>query len=117
VCGQTVAERERRRFLEYLRTLSQKAREAVPADSPETFSAEVKQRVRYRWNLSVSPSEMDRVPDLRPVVYVERGRRWVFDRELLMESFHSVASMELSELDRRMQGLFPTGMWRSPRGC
>jgi|GEM_PF-399971 len=117
VYGQTVAERERKRFLEHLRTLSQKAREGAAEDSPETFSAEVKPRVRYGWNLSVSPSDVDRLPDLRPVLYVEKGRRWVCERELLIESFQGVPPQELSEIDRRLQVLFPSGMWRSSRGA
>ena len=116
VYGQTVAERERKRFLEHLRTLSQKARENALQDSPESFSAEERPRVRYGWNLTVSVAEQDRLPDLRPLLYVEKGRRWVCERELLIESFQGVAPRELSELDRRLQVLFPSSMWRSPRG-
>ena len=115
VYGQTVAERERKRFLEHLRTLAQKSRESAPLETPESFSVVDKPRVRFGWNLTVSMSDLERVPDLRPVLYVEKGRRWVADRELLMETFQGQSAEDLSEVDRRLQQMFPVTFWRTPR--
>ena len=115
VYGQTVSQRERKRFLEHLRTLAQKSRESAPVETPESFSAVEKPRVRYGWNLTVSLSDGERLPELRPVLYVQQGKRWVAEKELLLETFQGQPSEQLSELDRRLQQMFPLSSWRNPR--
>ena len=116
VYGQTVSERERARMLDQLRIYAVKSRETAPRETPETFSAEERQRVRFVWNLTFSQQDANRLPDLRPVMYVQQRNRWVAEKELLIESFQLQPAENLSELDRRLLHMFPLAMWKSPKG-